>query len=239
MIDKNSNQSFHFNNLLFLLSFHIFSSLIYRTLLLLCIHPFYDTVRQSNLDSIIELLRTSNEEHRYQLTIGFLKHLHILLINYPNILQSTSSSSLLVLGSRLVAEHLCLQICDFVGINVWDNVVYPNSELQTTKQPTGRNKCTGSFLCKLINVLVLPSSSTVSKCYRISEQNTDASSPFCMRYLFDVYILSVFCTSHPCIRKYIFSWNYLLLLLILCILFHQNGEYGTFQLVYLDTSKPL
>ncbi|CAH8528666.1 unnamed protein product [Schistosoma mattheei] len=173
--------------------------LIYRTLLLLCIHPFYDTVRQSNLDSIIELLRTSNEDHRYQLTIGFLKHLHILLINYPNFLQSTSSSSLLVLGSRLVAEHLCLQICDFVGINVWDNVVYPNSELQTTKQPTGRNKCTGSFLCKLIDILVLPSSSTVSKCHRISEQNTDASSPFCMRYLFDVYILSVFCTSHPCI----------------------------------------
>ncbi|CAH8563787.1 unnamed protein product [Schistosoma rodhaini] len=173
--------------------------LIYRTLLLLCIHPFYDAVRQSNLDSIVELLKASNKEHRYQLTMGFLKHLHILLINYPNILQSTSSSSLLVLGPRLVPEHFCLQICDFVGINVWDNVVYPNSELQTIKQPTGRNKCIGSFLCKLINVLVLPSSSKPSICHRISKQNSNVSSPFCMRYLFDVYILSVFCTSHPCI----------------------------------------
>uniref|UniRef100_A0A5K4FD11 NopRA1 domain-containing protein n=2 Tax=Schistosoma mansoni TaxID=6183 RepID=A0A5K4FD11_SCHMA len=173
--------------------------LIYRTSLLLCIHPFYDAVRQSNLDSIVELLKAFNEEHRYQLTMGFLKHLHILLIYYPNILQSTSSSSLSVLGPRSVPEHFCLQISDFVGINVWDNVVYPNSELQTIKQPTDRNKCIGSFLCKLINVLVSPSSSTQSMYHRISKQNSNVSSQFCMRYLFDVYILSVFCTSHPCI----------------------------------------
>ncbi|KAH8878167.1 eIF-2-alpha kinase activator GCN1 [Schistosoma japonicum] len=174
--------------------------LIYTTLLLLCIHPFYDTVRQSNLDSIIELLAISDKEHQYQLTMGFLKHLHILLINYPNVLQSTSSSpNLLVLGSGLITEHLSLQLSDFVGINVWDNTAYPSFEIQTSKQPIGRIKCIGSFLCKLINILLLPSSSTIPKCNRISKENTNTSSPICIRYLIDLCTLSAFCTSHPCI----------------------------------------
>ncbi|CAH8498798.1 unnamed protein product [Schistosoma turkestanicum] len=214
---------------------------IYRTLLLLCIHPFYDTVRQRNLDSIIELLKNSNEEHRYQLTMGFLKHLHILLINYPTILQSSSSSSsLLVLGSGLIAEHLCLPITDFVGINVWDNAVYPNSELQTTKQPIGRSKCIGSYLCQLINVLVLPSSSAVSKSRRISEENTDASSPFCMRYLLDVFTLSVFCTSHPCILDVRpMLWEHLQSKLNLPKLFNENcsDSMGITSLVVNNWSK--
>ncbi|CAH8521962.1 unnamed protein product [Heterobilharzia americana] len=170
---------------------------IYRTFLLLCLHPFYDTVRQPNLISIRELLESSNQEHRYQLTVGFLKNLQILLVNYPNVVQPPPSSNSFVLGSGLFSEPLCLQTCDFVGINIWNNISYSTSELQTTEQPTSRIKSIGSFLCKLINVLILPST-TMLKCDQISAENSGISYPLLL-HLLDICTLSAFCASHPCI----------------------------------------
>nr|CAH8848894.1 unnamed protein product [Trichobilharzia regenti] len=197
---------------------------ICRTFLLLCLHPFYDTVRQPNLNSISELLKTSSEEHRYQLIMEFLKNLQILLINYPSVFQPppSSSSATLVLGPGLISESLCLQISDFVGINVWDNISYPASELQTTEQPIGRIKSIETFLCKLIDVIV-----PTSKCDKTSvEDSTSISSSASVLNSIDVCILSAFCASHPCILNFRpMLWEQLRSKLKLPKLFdHKNSE---------------